>query len=156
MGGNLPGQSETLCGQPIQVAACGSHSAGIRTLLISQKPVLNAVVRVGAAVAQEWPVAAHLFDPCQVDLRHHQRLVFGGLGYHHAERVTDERVAPEFDPRSLAAELLESDAIYRRDPATVRDGVAALSFSTHPVAARRISVSRKDANQWRSGRAECW
>src|SRR6266571_3635433 len=91
MGGNLPGQSETLCGQPIQVAACGSHSAGIRTSLISQKPVLNAVVRVGAAVAQEWPVAAHLFDPC-----------------------------------SLAAELLESDAIYRRDPATVRDGVAAL------------------------------
>ena len=30
MGWNLPGQSSGLCGQAIQVAACGAHSAGIR------------------------------------------------------------------------------------------------------------------------------
>src|SRR5208337_1304679 len=30
MGVNLPGQSLRLCGHPIQVASCGSHSAGRR------------------------------------------------------------------------------------------------------------------------------
>src|SRR4051794_18698256 len=30
MGANLPGQSSMLCGQAIQVASCGSHSAGMR------------------------------------------------------------------------------------------------------------------------------
>src|SRR5262245_10260093 len=32
MGANLPGQSSLLCGQAIQVASCGSHSAGILQL----------------------------------------------------------------------------------------------------------------------------
>src|SRR5260370_36060381 len=30
MGANFPGQSVTSCGQPSQVASCGSHSAGMR------------------------------------------------------------------------------------------------------------------------------
>src|SRR6266545_2218950 len=86
IGGNLPGQSETLCGQPIQVAACGSHSAGMRTLLIGQEPVLNVTVGIDATIAQEWPVAAHLFDAREIDLREHERIVLRGFRYHHTER----------------------------------------------------------------------
>src|SRR2546422_8421685 len=127
MGGNLPGQSVTLCGQPTQVAACGSHSAGILepsaisrqpSALVGEKSVLNIGVRVGAAVAQERPVATHRFDPGQVDLRQHERLVLGGLGHDDAERIADERMAPELEPCALAAQPLETAAGYWRHPAT--------------------------------------
>src|SRR2546422_4692140 len=100
IGGNFPGQSVTLCGQPIQVAACGSHSAGMRTRLVSEEPVLNAAVRVGAPVAQERPVAADLLDSRQIDLGQHEGLVLGRLGDQDPERVADERVTPEFDSRA--------------------------------------------------------
>src|SRR5438094_9786391 len=126
MGGSLPGQSVTLCGQPIQVAACGSHSAGMRTLLISEEPVLNAAVCIGAPVAQERPVAADFLDPRQIDLRQHECLVLGGLDHHHAERVTDERMAPEFDPGAFAAQPLESAAVHGGNPAAVRNRMTAL------------------------------
>src|SRR2546427_1328457 len=85
IGGNFPGQSVALCGQPIQVAACGSHSAGMRTLLIGQEPVLDAVVRVGATITQERSVAPHLFDAREIDLRERERLVLAGFRYDHAE-----------------------------------------------------------------------
>jgi hypothetical protein len=32
MGANLPGQSSRLCGHASQVASCGSHSAGMRSV----------------------------------------------------------------------------------------------------------------------------
>src|SRR5256885_11777994 len=108
MGGNFPGQSVTLWGQPIQVAACGSHSAGMTYgELIGEKPVLDARVRVRAAVAQERPVAAYFLDPVEVDVREHQRLILTCLGDDDPEWITDEGVAPEFYARALAAELLE-------------------------------------------------
>src|SRR2546426_9231625 len=65
MGGNLPGQSVTLCGQPIQVAACGSHSAGMRTRLVSEEPVLNAAVRVGRSEEH----TSELQSPCNLVCR---------------------------------------------------------------------------------------
>src|ERR1043165_9564930 len=104
IGENFPGQSVTLCGQPIQVAACGSHSAGMRRALVSQKPVLHAAVGVGAAIAQERPVAADLFDAPQIDLRQNYRFFFPRLGDEDAERVAHERMAPELDAGSLPAE----------------------------------------------------
>src|SRR5258707_11263003 len=127
MGGNLPGQSLTLCGQPIQVAACGSHSAGMRTLLVSEEPVLNVAVGVDAAVAQERPIAAHLLDPGGIDLRQYERFVGGGLGHDDAERIAHERMAPEFDAGALAVQALEADTIDRGDPAAIGDRVAALN-----------------------------
>src|SRR5207249_1084395 len=146
MGGNLPGQSVTLCGQPIQVAACGSHSAGMtkpsaisRQLAdlpadgrrvtadgsIGEKTMLNAAVCIGAPVAQERPVAADFLDPSEIDLRQHECLVLGGLDHHHAERVTDERMAPEFDPGAFAAQPLESAAVHGGNPAAVRNRMTA-------------------------------
>src|SRR5216117_3947819 len=134
MGGNLPGQSETLCGQPIQVAACGSHSAGMRTLLIGQEPVLNVAVRVDTPVAQKRPAAPYFFDAGEIDLGEHERLVLRGFRDDHAERIAHERVAPEFDPCAspppppspFTAQPLDADAIHRGDPAAVGDRVAAL------------------------------
>src|SRR5437867_9653713 len=147
MGGNFPGQSETLCGQPIQVAACGSHSAGMtkpsaisrqlsdlpadgRRLTadgsICEKSVLDIAVRVGAAITQKRPVATHLFDPGQVDLRQHERFVLGDLGHDDAERVADERMAPELDPGALATQPLETAAVHGGNPAAVRNCVTAL------------------------------
>src|SRR6266576_4989090 len=126
MGGNLPGQSLVLCGQPSQVAAWGSHSAGMRSALIGQKPVLNAAVRIRAPVAQKWPVAAHLFHAREIHVGQDEGLALGGFRYHDTERIAHERVPPELDPLSLAAEPLEPDAVHRGDPAAVGDGVAPL------------------------------
>src|SRR5438046_9332353 len=110
MGGNLPGQSVTLCGQPIQVAACGSHSAGMtkpsaisRHLAdlpadgrrvtadgsIGEKTMLYAAVCIGAPVAQERPVAADLLDPCEIKLRQHECRVPGGPDPTKPKPVTD-------------------------------------------------------------------
>src|SRR6267378_8381553 len=69
--------------------------------LISQETMLDTGVCIRTAVTQKRPVAAHLLDPCQIDLGEHQRLVLGGFGDHHPERVADERVSPEFDPPPL-------------------------------------------------------
>src|SRR4029077_9206674 len=78
---------------------------------VREKTMFNAAVRIGAAVAPERPVATHLFDPGQVDLRPHERLVLGGLGHNDAERIAHEGVAPELDPGTLAIELLQADAV---------------------------------------------
>src|SRR5687768_10635836 len=126
MTGNLPGQSVALCGQPIQVAAWGSHSAGMRRSLIGQKPVLNAAVRVRAPVAQERPVAPDLIDATHVDLGEDVLFLLAGFGHDDAERVAHERVTPEFDSGALPAEPLEPHAIHGGDPAAVGDRVTAL------------------------------
>src|SRR3989441_3868444 len=112
IGGNFPGQSVTLYGQPIQVAACGSHSAGMRTRLVSEEPVLNAAVRVGASVAQERPVAADFLDSRQIDLGQHERLVLRCFGDHDPEGIAHKRVTPELDPGALAAQPLETAAVH--------------------------------------------
>src|SRR5258705_13100324 len=89
--------------------------------------MLNTIVSISAPVTQEGPVPAPLLDPRHIHLRQHQRLVLGGLGDHDAERIADERVAPELQPRAFTTKLLEADAIHRGDPAAVRDRMAALN-----------------------------
>src|SRR3989475_1289209 len=128
MGGNLRGQSLALCGQASQVAACRSHSAGMRLSgeSVSEEPVLDTVVRVGAAVAQERPVAAHFLDAGEVHLGNDELFGLAGLRHHDAEGIADERVSPELDACPLAIEPLEANAIHGRDPAAVCDRVAAL------------------------------
>src|SRR5687767_1922163 len=121
MDGNLPGQSLALCGQPSQVAACGSHSAGMRKPLIGQKPVFDAAVRVGATVPEEWPVTADLLDPGEVDLRHDDALLLSRLRDDDAERIRDKGVTPELDAGALPVEPLEADPVRCRHPAAVRD-----------------------------------
>src|SRR2546428_12056739 len=98
----------------------------MRTLLVSEEPVLNVAVGVNAAVAQERPVATHLFDPGQVDLRQHERFVLGGLGHDDAERIAHERMAPELDPGALATQPLETAAVHGGNPAAVRNRATAL------------------------------
>src|SRR6267142_6677974 len=88
--------------------------------------MLDTVVRIGPSVSQKRPVAAHFFDPRDVDVCEHERLVLGGLGDHHAERVADERVSPEFDPGTFPTQPLEADAIHRGDPAAVRNRMTTL------------------------------
>src|SRR5882672_11705106 len=93
---------------------------------VSEEPVLNATVSVGSPVSEKRPVTAHFFDPPDVDVCEHERLVLGGFGDHHAERVADERVSPEFDPGTFPTQPLEADAIHRGDPAAVRNRMTAL------------------------------
>src|SRR3954468_8612029 len=103
MTGNLPGQSVALCGQPIQVAAWGSHSAGMRRSLIGQEPMLNVAVSVGAAIAQKRPVTADLFNALECHLRHDVLFLLSCFSDHDAERIAQERVAPELDPGAFTA-----------------------------------------------------
>src|SRR5688572_23378712 len=63
MGWNLPGQSRRWCGQAIQVASCGSHSAGIRqpacpgNSMSDDPPILR--VRASATIEVNSIVGAH-------------------------------------------------------------------------------------------------
>src|SRR5207247_2421127 len=112
MRANFPGQSLLLWGQPIQVAACGSHSAGMRKRsaisrqrseerLRVDEPAFDAAVRVGAAVAQERPAAADLLHAREVHLRDQQRFpVCRPLHHHHTERIGQEGVSPELEARA--------------------------------------------------------
>src|SRR6185503_8627932 len=95
--------------------------------LIGQKPVLDAVVRIGPTVTQKRPVTAHFLDARDVNFHDRQRFLLARFDNNDAEGIADERVAPEFDACSLAAELLEADTVDRRNPAAVGDGVAALN-----------------------------
>src|SRR5512145_1234912 len=90
--------------------------------------MLDAVIRVGAAIAQERPVTPDLLNTCEIDLDDRQRLLLARFRDDDAEWIAHERVTPEFDAGAppLTAELLEPDAIHGRHPAAVGDGVAAL------------------------------
>src|SRR5947207_7582770 len=87
------------------------------------------VVRVRTTIAQKRPIATHFFDAREIHLGDGQRLLLAGCGHDDAERVADERVTPELDPRALTAQLLKADAVHRRDPAAIGDRVAALDRS---------------------------
>src|SRR5260221_4933785 len=73
---------------------------------------LDVFVGVDAPVAKEGPVAPHVLDAGEIDLADEDLLlVRRGLGDHHAERIGDERGAPEF--KALIAFV--PDAVDGRD-----------------------------------------
>src|SRR5688572_11281429 len=165
MGPSLPGQSGSWCGQLIQVALCGSHSAGMRyvtstpnhqlpipnhpnaqlpttpnarlpTTLNARLPTGSAFkvpaqdrgIGVNASIAEERPVAAHLFDQCGVALRDEDLFSLAGFRDVAAERIGDERMAEKGD--AVGARLvLVPDAVWRRDIHPVGDGVRSLHRS---------------------------
>src|SRR3954468_7139101 len=81
IGPSFPGQSGSWCGHAIQVASCGSHSAGNRYVgvILSAAKDLGASraevtaedrrVRIDAPVTQERPVAARILDDLRIALR---------------------------------------------------------------------------------------
>src|SRR5436190_1229285 len=80
---------------------------------------------IDATIAQEWPVAAHVFHPPPVAFDDQQFFRFvAGLLQYHAERIRHERPAPELEPAFGRA--LVADAVDRGDKNAVGDRVAAL------------------------------
>ena len=66
-----PGQVVSACGQATHVAACGSHSAGMRSARTSAPEAGEQVgVGVDPAIAQERPAAALRLDPREVAVDH--------------------------------------------------------------------------------------
>src|SRR5438034_2346192 len=157
IGANLPGQSPALCGHPIQVAWCGSHSAGMRKpraagealsaigcqqsastgiLLtadgwrrIIEEPAAEAFVRIYAPISQERPPPAHLLDAPEVDLPDQDRLpILRRLGDDRPKRIGEERRAPEVDPVSPSRSLV-AHPVHGRDVTAVGDRVASLDRS---------------------------
>src|SRR5262245_59164840 len=133
MGANLPGQSLSLCGQAIQVAAWRAHSAGIRRGAISEVPVSTVEealgdggVGVDAPVAQERPVAAHVLDASAVALDD-EDLLLGPRAFleDDAERIGHERAAPEL--QAAVGRSLVPDAVDGRHVDAVGDGMGALN-----------------------------
>src|SRR6266508_4148198 len=119
-------------------------------------------IRVDPPVPEERPVAPHLLHAREVHLGDDEGLLVGGpLRDDDAKRISEEGMSPELDAGALPVELFEADAIHRRDPAAVRDGVAPLDrapcsavsrapsgyhWSQHtsvPIAPTRVSNARK-------------
>src|SRR5882672_7584258 len=90
-------------------------------------------VGVDAAVAEEWPVAADVFEGLQVDVAHEDFFaVVRGFGQDAAKGIAEEGCAPEFESLAgggLAADVagFEADAIHDCYVDTVGDSVGALN-----------------------------
>ncbi len=94
-------------------------------------------VGVDAAVAQERPVAPDFFHLLRIALDDQNLfLVVRRLGENPAERIADERSAPEFE--TLVRRPFEADAIYRRDIDAVGDRVRALGGAPGIVLRRAV------------------
>src|SRR5580693_2504402 len=151
MGSNFPGQSLRRCGHASQVDSWGSHSAGMRYpcaaeslsrvarrgVIFRQSLSINHAagdgsVAVDAAVTQERPVAANVFEVVQVHFAEQNFfLVVRGFGEHTAEGIAEERASPEFEAfagHGIAADVagFEADAIHYAYIDAVRDGVCSL------------------------------
>src|SRR6202171_2749903 len=88
-----------------------------------EEALLDAAIRVDTAVAEEGPVAAHLFDARQIDLADQDLLLVGRrFDDDDAEGIAEEGSAPELEARVA----LVADAVHRRDVDAVGDGVPAL------------------------------
>src|SRR4051794_3913057 len=110
MGANLPGQSSRLWGQAIQVASCGSHSAGIRypswagvlagSFMGSVEEALgDRSVGVDPPVAEERPVPPRLLLEAGVAGGDEDLLRLAPrAGEHPAEGIGQERAPPELEP----------------------------------------------------------
>ena len=103
-------------------------------------------VAVDAAVAQERPVAADVFHHTEVNFADQNFfLVVRGLGDDAAERIAEERCAPEFQAISgsgIAPDVsgFVSHTIYHRDVHAVGDGMGALDGA--PGVVLRLSELR--------------
>src|SRR5207249_3720561 len=125
IGGNFPGQSVTLCGQPIQVAACGSHSAGMRTRLVSEEPVLNAAVRVGARSEEHTSELQSRFDlVCRLLLEKKKQKELSGIQWSTSSQnrldqlyAQDEMLAyQQEESAALVASIIEISNVYPHQP----------------------------------------
>src|SRR5579872_3692472 len=96
------------------------------------QPACNRPVGVDAAVAQEGPVAAYVFERLHIHVADKDFLaIMRGFGEHATEGIAEERSAPKLESLArgrLAANVasLEADAIYDRDINAVGDRVGAL------------------------------
>src|SRR6059058_885510 len=122
---------------------------GCRRLI--QKARTDPGVRIDAPIPQERPPAAHFLDTREIDLRDQDRLtILRGFGDDRAERIRQERRAPELDPVAGSPPLtrmpvlsfplsalrrggqgvrsgpLVAHAVHRGDVTAVGDAVAAL------------------------------
>src|SRR5882762_1700161 len=145
MGSNFPGQSPRKCGQASQVAACGSHSAGIRYWTFTVEGMVSGPgisvdqaagdrrVSVDSAVAQEGPIAADVLNAGQIDLANEDLLfVVRSLSDDDSERIAKERSSPEFKPRPrsrVAANvaIFLAHAVHHCHIDPIGDGVPALN-----------------------------
>src|SRR5262249_31281163 len=56
------------------------------------------VIGIDAPIAKERPIAAHLVDPCQVEIRDEHLIgAMPRAGQHLAEGIADHRSSPEFE-----------------------------------------------------------
>src|SRR5215831_13550150 len=87
-----------------------------------KKPVRNGPVGVDAAIAQEWPVAAHFLHLAHIAFDDENLFaIMGAFGEDAPERIAHERRAPEFE--TFFRRTLEAYAIYGRHVDSVGDGV---------------------------------
>src|SRR5690349_1651781 len=92
----------------------------------------DAAIAINAAVAQEGPVAADVFQMLQIALAD-QDLFLVVRSFHDdaSKRIAEKRSTPEFQAlavRAIAADIavLMADTIHNADKNTIRDGVSAL------------------------------
>src|SRR5205807_2759640 len=95
----------------------------------AEPAIENGLIRVDTAVAEEWPVAACIFAFLRIAFDDEDFFLFAArLGGDLAERISDERISPEFEAGVAVFRIaFIADAIYNGDVRSVRDGVCALN-----------------------------
>ena len=156
------------CGSPSARGVFAGDRTGMATFaLCARRPCASAVLRriekalgdgrvgVDAAVAQERPVAARLFNQRPIDLA--EQDLFGivrGLGDDAAEGIGQKAAAPELEARPGGAiaqnvAVLEAHAVHGRHIDAVGDGVGALDgLPRVDIAPRRTRPSPPGASRW--------
>ncbi len=86
----------------------GSTSSSI------DKPFRDVIVRIDAAIAQEWPPTSYLLTVVQVDVDHNTFfIIIASLVMQFALRSNRERTSPELDAVGLAREVgFESNPVH--------------------------------------------
>src|SRR6266496_1137431 len=73
-----------------QMTACSWNSV--------DQPAGDRRIGIDPPVAQEWPVAAGIFQHAHINFSQHNFFfVVGGLSEHAAKRISEERASPEFE-----------------------------------------------------------
>ena len=96
-------------------------------MLIVEEAAFDATVSINAPVAQERPVAAHVFDAFDVDFADENLFSINrAFSDNDAEWVSDKRGAPELDARATRR-ILVADAIDCRDVDAISNRVSPLN-----------------------------